>query len=273
MHFRDILVRPKDVGGGVDSGTTYAVSIAQSQQALLTALICEAEAKSLEDSAKQFRKMGVVDHTVGLRMAEAVRAAAREAGVEHDVIFEHPTALYGIGEVLADYARLRDLAVLGVSSPLGDEARLLTEALLFGSGRPLILVPEGSAFVGTGRLMIAWDATPAAVHAISGALPLLKAAKEVVITTVTDDKAFRPGRSGVELCRHLRRYAIEASFHPIQRFDRDIAEVLLEASAVQKADMLIMGGYAHSSLRGLIFGSATQGMFARPLPLPVLMAH
>jgi nucleotide-binding universal stress UspA family protein len=275
LKLRDIVVRSTSSNGAVDSGTALAILLAQSHEALLTALVYEVDVVSdLEDETDQDRlraKKEAIRRDAAIT-AEVVRTAAEQAGVEHDVIVERPS-VFGVGEVLADYARVRDLAVVGVTGVLGGQARLLAETLLFGSGRPLILAPEGATPVAAKRIAIAWDANPAVVHAITGALPLLKAAQEVLVITVTDDKEFRRGQSGIELCRHLERHGIESSFNPVERRDRDVTEMLLEAAAADAADMLVMGGYAHSTLRGLIFGSATRGLFKRPIPLPILMAH
>jgi nucleotide-binding universal stress UspA family protein len=204
--------------------------------------------------------------------AEAFTAMAAEASVACGTVAERSYA-YGIGEVFADYARVRDLAVLGVSRPLSREQRLLAETALFDSGRPLILVPEQAAIFAQERVMVAWDATPAAVHTIAGALPLLKAAREVVVVSVLEDKAFRRGESGVEMCRHLARHGVAATFETVGRAEREVASVLLDTAQARRADLLVMGGYAHSTLRGLIFGSATKGILDNPLPLPVLLAH
>ena len=104
-------------------------------------------------------------------------------------------------------------------------------------------------------------------------MPLLQAAREVIVVTVTDDKEFRRGQSGVELCRHLGRHGVKAAFEAVERRERDVASVLREAGGDYAIDLLVMGGYAHSTLRGLIFGSATRGIFERPLTRPILMAH
>jgi nucleotide-binding universal stress UspA family protein len=104
-------------------------------------------------------------------------------------------------------------------------------------------------------------------------MPLLRAAKEVVVSSVTDDKAFWPGQSGVELCRHLTRHNVHATFEPIQRGEREVASILLDIARAHRSHLLVMGGYAHSTLRGLIFGSATKGVFDGPIPLPIMMAH
>ncbi len=205
--------------------------------------------------------------------AEAFAAMAANASVAYEVVAQSPHA-YGIGEVaFADYARVRDLAVLGVSGPLSREQRLLAETTLFDSGRPLVLVPEQAAGFVQERIMVAWDATSAAVRAIAGAMPILKAAREVVVVSVLEDKTFRRGESGVEMCRHLARHGVAATFETVGRAEREVATALLDTAQANRADLLVMGGYAHSTLRGLIFGSATRGILENPIRLPVLMAH
>ena len=53
-------------------------------------------------------------------------------------------------------------------------------------------------------------------------MPQLKVAREVVVVSVTDDKAFRPGQSGVELCRHLARHGVRTTFEAVQRSNREV---------------------------------------------------
>jgi nucleotide-binding universal stress UspA family protein len=276
VKLHDIVTRSTlQADGAVDCGTAFAISLAQRHQALLTALVYEvrlvARTEDERDEARLEAERARI-RAEAERSAAAVKAAAKHAGIAHDVIVEQPSA-FGIGEVLADYARVRDLAVVGVSGTLDGDARLLAETVLFGAGRPLILVPEMSRSFAGHRIMIAWDATPAVVHAIAGAMPLLQAAREVIVITVTDDKNFRRGQSGVELCRHLGRHGIAATFEAVERQERPVADALREAGAAYGIDLLVMGGYAHSTLRGLIFGSATRGILERPLTGSILMAH
>ncbi|MER2265302.1 universal stress protein [Methylobacterium oxalidis] len=264
-------VRPD---GTVDSGTALAISLAERHDALLTALIYEAGASSPTEAAP-LSITQADSHTAGHEAefaSAAVRAAAGRAGIRHEVVLERISPFNG-GETFASYARVRDLAVLGVSGVLQGEARLLAQTLLFGSGRPVILVPQGTSSVPSRRILIAWDATPGSVHAVVGAMPLLREAAEIVVVTVVDDKPFHQGQSGVELCRHLERHGNEAVFEAVERKERPVGNALLQAADRHSADLLVMGGYAHSSLRGLIFGSATREVLETPLPLPVLLAH
>lgn len=276
MRFRDIVVQvaPRH-DGTVDHGARYALGLAQAHGCRVTALVYEIVVEPRGVDPDDANPTGTVMDQIrdeAKRTAEAVAGLAADTSVACETIAERSYA-YGIGEIFADYGRVRDLAVLGVAEPLSREQRLLAESVLFDSGRPLVLVPERISAFAQNRVMVAWDATPAAVRAIAGAMPLLLAAREVVVVSVLEDKEFRRGTSGAEMCRHLARHGVAATFRTLERRGGSVAEVLLDAARTDGADVLVMGGYAHSTLRGLIFGSATREILERPLHLPVLMAH
>lgn len=276
MQVQDFVVHlsPRQ-DGQFDHGGQYAIGLARAHSSRVTALVYETipRPRAIDpDVADPTEAVMEEIRREAKRTAEAFAAVATEASITFETVAERSYA-YGIGEVFADYGRVRDLAVLGVSGPLSREQRLLAETALFDSGRPLVLVPEHAAGFVQERIVVAWDATPAAVHAIAGAMPFLKAAREVVIVSVLEDKTFRRGESGVEMCRHLAHHGVAASFETVGRAEREVATALLDAAQAHGADLLVMGGYAHSTLRGLIFGSATKGILENPIPLPVLMAH
>jgi nucleotide-binding universal stress UspA family protein len=201
----------------------------------------------------------------------AAEAAAARAGVTLELAPPRSFA-FGIGETLADWARVRDLTVLGTRGVPGVGRRLLWRAAVFDSGRPVLLVPESARAAPPRRALVAWDASRAAVRAANDALPLLAGA-EVTLVSVTDDKAFRPGQSAVEMTRHLARHGVTASFLEIRRDGRPVSAALAETLREREADLLVMGAHAHSGLREMVFGSATAAAFAGALPVPVLLSH
>lgn len=276
MKFKDIVVQvaPRQ-DGAVDHGARYALGLAKAHDCRVTALVYEivVEPRAVDpDDADPIETVMDDIRDEAKRTANSVAALAEESSVVCHTVAERSYA-YGIGEIFADYGRVRDLAVLGIAEPMRREQRLLAESVLFDSGRPLVLVPERVSAFAQDRIMVAWDATPAAVRAIAGAMPFLAAAREVVLVSVLEDKEIRRGASGTEMCRHLAGHGVAATFRTLERRGRRVSDVLLDAARDDGADLLVMGGYAHSTLRGLIFGSATRGILENPLPLPVLMAH
>jgi nucleotide-binding universal stress UspA family protein len=177
------------------------------------------------------------------------------------------------GDVLVEYARLRDVAILPNERGKAPLERGLIEEVLFGAARPIILVPDhGKAEFKAGRVMVAWDYSRPAARAVADALPILRAAGHAHVVTVTDDKELNPRLGTIELARHLAKHKIEATIHQITRGKRGIGEALLAQAQATDANLLVMGGYGHSRAREFILGGATESLLTEA-PLPILMSH
>ena len=108
---------------------------------------------------------------------------------------------------------------------------------------------------------------------LAAAVPLLARAKEVVVMTVVEETAERPGDSddANRLMRSLAWHGIAATTLRLTPGPEGAAATLL-ATAGKRADLLVIGGYGHSRLREWVFGGFTQRVLA-DAPLPVLIAH
>ncbi len=168
----------------------------------------------------------------------------------------------------AEEARYADLTVL----PWTDDAgpRDLAEAVIFGAGRPVILVPEGKATAETGHLAIAWDGSRVAARALADALPLMAGAK-VTVLTVRGEKPVGEG-VGARLAAGLAASGWEAAAQDVALDGRPIGVALQEAALAAGAGLLAMGGFGHSRLRDMVLGGATKGVLA-DLRMPVLLSH
>jgi nucleotide-binding universal stress UspA family protein len=206
------------------------------------------------------------------RAAEAFAAAAQRRGVAYQTK-KRTSFAYGNGEAFADHLRVSDLAVLtGLGAP-GIAAQILHHAAIFDSGRPVLLVPQARPLSGLPqRILVAWDASPASVRAIHGALPLIRGAAETIIATITDDKELRPGQSGIELTHLLARHGAKTRFMTLQRGSGGVLERLLAAVADTESDLLVMGAVRHSPLRTMVLGSATADVLSGALTRPILLA-
>jgi len=206
------------------------------------------------------------------RAAEAFAAAAERRGVACQTR-KRTSFAYGNGEAFADHLRVSDLAVLiGLGAP-GIAAQILQQAAIFDTGRPVLLVPQARPLTGLPqRILVAWDASPASVRAIHGALPLIRGAAETIIANITDDKELRPGQSGIELTHLLARHGAKTRFMALQRGSGGVLERLLAAVADTESDMLVMGAVRHSPLRTMVLGSATADVLSGALSRPILLA-
>lgn len=149
----------------------------------------------------------------------------------------------------------------------------LIDGVLFGSGRPVILVPPSTRTFAQDRIVVAWDATRSAVRAMHDALSLLIRASDVAIVSVIDDKTFLTSCSGHALCRYLARWNVDAKFNAINRENLSVGMALLAYAQQTDADLLVMGAFAHEYERALMFGSATQDIFRASLEIPVFLSH
>jgi nucleotide-binding universal stress UspA family protein len=174
-----------------------------------------------------------------------------------------------VGEVLR-FGRLSDLTVMARHG--AEEAGGLTttfDAALFDSGRPVLLVP-GMPVAGLGSAVaIAWDCSREVTRAVGAALPLLTAAKKVVILTARE-----PGNEAEpsELAGYLALHGVEARTWAFTPGPGSLGDALLEEAAKAEADLLVMGAYGHSRLREMVLGGVTRGILG-DADIPVLLMH
>lgn len=205
------------------------------------------------------------------RTRAAIATLADRAGVPCTVV-DRSSFAYGIGDVFADHMKVADLGVLtGRRGPLMGE-RLLAQAALFDSGRPLVIAPKTAVTAAPRRVLIAWDGTHAAARAMQDTLSLLAPGAEAIVARVTDDKALRMDQSGIEAAHYLARHGIKAEFREIPRNGRDIYDALVTAATEAGCDLIAAGAVRHSPIHELVFGSVTGSVLVGKCPLPVLLS-
>ena len=172
---------------------------------------------------------------------------------------------------LSEYTRVHDVAVFTRSSPGIDHfGDLFTEAALFYSGRPIILVPTDYHHpFSMGRVVVAWDGSQRAASAVAHAMPILTTANRTEVVVIGDKEKVQRSRAG-ELITNLERHGMDV--HLIYRDEADEAEEIARELTTWDASLLIMGGYGRSVAREMIFGGVTRYMMMNT-PVPVLMAH
>ena len=278
---KDLLaIIPSGSGKTLAQPGTYSLSLAARMGSHVTAIIAEIErfnpAAQLEPDNMQGDSRPVTSPALAERLgqtADLFRSEAHRAGISLTILEHADNSPYPLREIVTSSAQVRDLSILGVHGPLTYPRQGLVEAVLFGSGRPVLLVPPGAPAFSGRMVVVGWDATRSATRALHDALPLLTKARKAVIISLSDDKVFRLPESGPEVCRYLERWGIDASFDaPKRKQDKIGNELLLHAKRL-KADLLVMGGFGHAREREFLFGSATRDIFQSHLELPVLMSH
>ena len=177
-------------------------------------------------------------------------------------------------DIFARIARRFDLSIVSQPRPdsPGSDA-LFVEAPLFGSGRPVLVVPYiQQTGLKLDRVMVCWDGSRAAARATADALPLLARAGTTEVVTVTDGSGDQDEIPGIDLAKHLARHGIKVELKRVVRGDVDVANVILSHAADTSADLIVMGGYGHSRLREFVLGGATRGLL-KSMTAPTFMSH
>jgi nucleotide-binding universal stress UspA family protein len=178
------------------------------------------------------------------------------------------------GAVLDDAAaeaRYFDLILLPWSGETV-AAQDMAQAVVFGSGRPAILVPTSARPAPLDHIAIAWDASRVAARALGDALPFLAEDGLISVLTVRDEKPL----SGSDLAGALASSLVKRRFNakPLETTlgKRTIAEALQDTALSNGAQLLAMGGFGHSRIRDFVLGGATKGILSQ-LRLPILLSH
>jgi nucleotide-binding universal stress UspA family protein len=174
-------------------------------------------------------------------------------------------------DVVAQQSRLYDMAV--VPHPEADEDVSSSDALhavLFDSGRPVLIAPRvAPAAIGT-RVAVAWNGSAESAAAIAAALPWLHRASAVRILYSDDYQRRGPAAEGIRA--YLRWHGIEAEAVAFKPTTREVGAGLLGAARDFGADLMCQGAYSHSRLRQLILGGVTRHVLENA-EIPVLMCR
>src|SRR6516164_1797428 len=207
------------------------------------------------------------------QLLAAFQDAAEKRGVFQERISEH-CLTSEVPNVFIEYARLRDLTIVPV--PEGDYVdQWYAESIIFGSGRPTLVLPHTRKRTGSFALdtvIVAWDFSRPATRAIADAMPILEKAKRVCVLTVIKEKAIDTRRSGAELAKHLARHGVDVVLDEVDAKGRSIGDAFEAHVTYRNADLLVMGAYGHSRLREFVLGGATKSMLTRP-PAPIFLSH
>jgi nucleotide-binding universal stress UspA family protein len=279
VAFKDILLTLTSYPDPTPVAVTdEAVAIASSLGAHLAAVACEVHVEIPGHVLS-----GSIANIPGIIAGEAEKsrknakellaafdAAANKAGILHELYLEKcPT--FAVPDMLVDYARLRDLTIVPVPESYD---QWYAEQVIFGSGRPTLVLPESPRPrpFELGTIAVAWDFGRAAARAVSDALPLFEKAKKVRIVTVTNEKRLDSKHSAEELAKNLSRHGIDVVLDKVDAEGRGIGEVLEAYTASHRIDVLVMGAYGHSRWREFVLGGATKSLLSKP-PLPIMFSH
>ena len=209
-------------------------------------------------------------HVRGAALVQAMQAELEPIGINFRST-QLDCTLGTIGGAAETIARYHDMIIVGLSA--NDVSMAATaETVVFGSGRPALLVPQDAAPSQFQHVMIAWDGSRVATRAVADAHEFLRLAKTVTIAVVTDEKTLPEENPGLKLAGYLDRHGIGAVVSQVHAQRRPIAQTLQDHAREIGADVMVMGAFGHSRMRDFVMGGATTGIL-RDLKLPALLSH
>jgi nucleotide-binding universal stress UspA family protein len=200
-------------------------------------------------------------------------SAAKAAGISAETR-TLDASIAGAPDLFGRITRRFDLAVVGQARrEQGASEELMIEGALFGSGRPLIVVPHAhKQGLKLDRIIICWDGSRPAARAIADSLPFLERAKSIDIVVVTGERDKSGEITGTNMRRHLGRHGLEVEIKHLTGGGVGVQNAILARAADNGTNFLIMGGYGHSRLREFILGGVTRSILSA-MTVPVLMSH
>ncbi len=274
---KDVVVNLNG-GEGRDVAADYAISLAQSFGAYVVGVAFVYEpvipGSLLGGIPTDLIEVQREENTKAGKAAIArFEAAVKATGISAETRLLD-ASIAGASDLFGRIARRFDLTVVGQAhGEQGASEELLIEGALFGSGRPVVIVPRSQTQpLKLDRVQVCWDGSRPAARAIGDAMPLLARAKSIEIVVVTGERDKSGEITGANMKRHLERHGIHTEIKRVAAGSAGVQDAILAHATNNGADFLVMGAYGHSRLREFILGGVTRSIL-KSMPVPVLMSH
>jgi nucleotide-binding universal stress UspA family protein len=197
---------------------------------------------------------------------DAANVASVEACLK-DV--DPPPTVFGFHDDVAwlagDLRRSRqvaDLIVIGATESWTTPwlRRRVARTLIRASGTPLLIVPRHAELRRVHRAVLGWKPSAEATRAMHALVQLAEPGAVIDVVTVGDtlDQCERDYDAHAEVKRHLARHGLAAEGHWIVNAERIEADTLSVYAKETKADLIVIGGFAHSRVRDIVLGGVTR---------------
>lgn len=178
-------------------------------------------------------------------------------------------------DAAAVQARHVDLTVMSRPKHIADWQYEVMEAVLMGSGRPVLLLPPESVVAAPVRtVLVAWNAGRESARALADAQPWLEGAKQIVVTTV-DARPTARGHGeapGVDIATHMARHGHAVTLQNLDGGVAGVGDTLISMALAIGADLIVSGGFGHARMQQAIFGGVTRTLVEHA-KTPLLISH
>jgi nucleotide-binding universal stress UspA family protein len=286
MAIRKLLLPLTGTAAG-EAALTTALMIARHWNAHVTALHVRVDSRDVAPLAGEGLSGAMIEEMMSATEKEssdrayAVRAMFERFVARQDVMVQEAHAGAGRAtasfaavtgreeDIVAQQARLADLTI--VPHPEAGEDVSSSDALhavLFDSGRPVLISPQVAPMTIGTRVCLAWNGTAESASSALAALPWMRRAEAVRILSA--DGYQRRGPAAPDLAAYLALHDVHADIVMFRSISNSVGAGLLAAAADFGCDFLSMGAYSHSRLRQLILGGVTRHVLEHA-NLPVMM--
>ena len=288
MPIRKLLLPLTGTAAG-EAALTTSLMIARRFNAHVTALHVRVDSRDIAPLAGEGLSGAMIEEMMSATekesgdRAHAVRSMFERFVARHEVTvseprpgLDHPTASFASvtgreEDIVAQQARLADLTV--VPHPDAGEDVSSSDALhavLFDSGRPVLISPQVMPkSIGT-RVCLAWNGTAESAASAQAALPWMQQA--VAVRILSAEGYQRRGPGAPDLAAYLALHGVNADITIFRSVGSSVGAGLLAAATEFGCDLLSMGAYSHSRLRQLILGGVTRHVLEYS-SLPVMMTR
>jgi nucleotide-binding universal stress UspA family protein len=286
MAIRKLLLPLTGTAAG-EAALATALTIARTWNAHVTALHVRVDSRDVAPLAGEGLSGAMIEEMMSATekesndRAHAVRSMFERFVARHDVVvqeahpgLDHATASFAAvtgreEDIVAQQARLADLTV--VPHPDAGEDVSSSDALhavLFDSGRPVLISPQITPpKIGT-HVCLAWNGTAESASSVLAAMPWMQRADAVAILSAEGYQRRGPGAP--DLAAYLALHDVHAEIVTFRAVGGSVGAGLLAAAGDFGCDLLSMGAYSHSRLRQLILGGVTRHVLENS-KLPVMM--
>mgnify|MGYP005852863999 FL=1 len=200
-----------------------------------------------------------------------------ETELEHEGALWDWRFVYGVAaHRLLEASPMADVVILGPAEARADghgPSALVGDVVLKASV-PVLVVPESATSLDVSApMLVAWNGSAEAAHALRAAVPLLACSCKVTLASITEDSdKGRADMPSTEGAKYLSRHGIDCEIVEIPHGQASIADTLFSAAQMRECGLMVMGAYGHSRLAEMLMGGVTRRMLSVP-QMPILLAH
>jgi nucleotide-binding universal stress UspA family protein len=222
---------------------------------------------------EQIEKEGRAAEAKARQAFEAWRDGAQvdstAPGDARDAVFAGWTEYVGATEtLLVERGRLSDLIVFGRDND--SFGRYAFNLAVFNSGKPTLLVSKAVQPNLLDHVVISWNGSVEAAHAVMGSMAILRHADRVSVFSAASPRT--EAAAGEKLAEALHWHGIDVACLPPRKDDISVGAALLDAAERERASLIVMGAYTHGRVHQLLLGGVTRHVLDHAT-IPVVMAH